>query len=740
MINKKPFRIAIILFSISFLSILTPAQDKKPLSFEQIFKSAEPKVTAMLPTVSGWADDNSYLETKKKEGDDRAKVYAVELKSGKDKLYRDLDVFKSMAPKGLSLNNPASATQDFKKLVFMKDGDIYFLDTDKKEFKRITETDTEEKNPTLSPDGNHVAFTRDNDLYSINLATGKEFRYTMDGSDVVYSGYAAWVYYEEIFGRASKYKAFYWSPDSKKIAFFRFDETKVPMFPIYNSEGHHGFLEKTRYPKSGDNNPEVKFGIVNIEKPEIVWADFNEKDDQYFGAPFWTPDSRSIFAQWMNRDQNNIKIYSIDLSNGGKSEILDEKQPSWVDWYESIRFSKDNKGFFITSDKSGYNHIYWYSMDGKKSKQITDGKWAVVNIELIDDKDETIYFTAKKEASTRTDLYKVEFDGKKLSRLSFGNFTHSIKISPGAKYFISTYTNSLTPPKMAVVDLKGKIIKELGDSKTKEFDNFDIAKNELFTIKTSDGYELPAAWTLPLNFDENKKYPVIIEIYGGPGSPSVADSWKGIRNQWLAREGAIIMSVDHRGTGHFGKEGMSLMHRNLGKWEMNDYIEAVKWLHSKSFVDKTKICITGGSYGGYATCMALTYGADYFTHGIAMFSVTDWRLYDSHYTERFMDTPKDNPKGYEFGSVMTHADKLKGKLQIVHGTMDDNVHMQNSIQFIDKLQDLGKTFEFMLYPGERHGWGGLKATFLRNETYRFYYKYLLGKDFPEELFNAKTGK
>jgi dipeptidyl-peptidase-4 len=249
------------------------------------------------------------------------------------------------------LNYPANSTKDYKKHLFLKDGDIYLLDTEKNEFKRLTETKSDEKNPTFSPDGNYIAFTRDNDLYSINLTTGKEFRYTTDGSKVVYSGYAAWVYYEEIFGRSSTYKAYYWSPDSKKIAFYRFDEKDVPMFPIYNSKGQHGYLEETRYPKAGDKNPEVKFGIVNVDKPEIVWADFNEKDDQYFGTPFWTPESKTIFVQWMNREQNDLKIYSIDLTNGKKTEITDEKQPTWVEWYDDVHFLKNNNGFLLTSDK-----------------------------------------------------------------------------------------------------------------------------------------------------------------------------------------------------------------------------------------------------------------------------------------------------------------------------------------------------------------------------------------------------
>jgi dipeptidyl-peptidase-4 len=731
----------IIILILSYcLSSLVIAQDKKNLTFDQIFKNAEPRLTTSLPFILGWADDNSYLERKRKDGDEIAKIYSIDVKSGKEKPYNFLDdSYNSIVPKDISINNPVNSTRDYKKHVYIKDSILFLLDIDKKEFKQLTDTKSDIKNPTFSPDGKFIAFTRDNDLYSINLNSGKEFRYTQDGSDVIYNGYAAWVYYEEIFGRSSNYRAFYWSPDSKKIAFYRFDEKDVPLFPIYNSTGQHGFLENTRYPKAGDKNPDVKFGIVNVEQPKIVWADFNENDDQYFGTPFWNETSKSIFVQWMNRDQTNIKIYSIDPNNGNKIEITDEKQTSWVNWYEGIKFLKKDKGFLLTSDKSGYSHIYWYSSDGKNSKQLTNGKWSVSQIESIDEEKSIIYFSAKKETSLRTDLYSVDLNGKNLNRISFGNYTHRINSSPNGKYFIATYSNSQTPTKIAIIDNKGKILKELGDSKTKEFDNYNISKSTTFTIETTDGYKLPAIWTLPIDFDENKKYPVLFQIYGGPGSPSVADSWSGIRNQWLAIEGVITIAVDHRGTGHFGKESMALMHRNLGKWEINDYIEAVKWLYTKPFVDKTKICITGGSYGGYATCMALTAGADYFTHGIAQFSVTSWELYDSYYTEKYMDTPEDNPEGYKYGSVLTHANKLKGKLQIIHGTMDDNVHMQNSIQLIDKLQDLGKHFEFMLYPGERHGWGGLKATFLRNETYRFYYKYLLEKEFPEQLFSSPAG-
>lgn len=724
---------AILLISGIFSNLYT--QEKKRLTFDQIFKNAEPRLTQPLPNIIGWADDNNFLEMKKRDTDTVQKVYSVNIKTGKEKVFRDLSIYKKFVGEDINPLYPEDHNESYTILLYKKNDDLYLLNTKTKEFKRLTNTEAEEKNPKLSPDGNHVAFTRDNDFYTINIKTGRETRYTYDGSDVVYNGWASWVYYEEIFGRSSRYGAFWWSPDSRHIVFYRFDDSKVPIFPLFNSEGVHGYLENTRYPKAGDPNPSVRIGIVQPEGQDIHWADFDEKLDQYFGAPFWLPDGKSLIIQWMNRQQDTLILFLVDPLNGSKKSFYLEYQPTWIDWFENINFLSDNNRYLLLSDKDGWNHIHLLSLDGSINRQITSGLWTVQSILFIDEKNKLIYFTAKKENSTQTDLYKINLDGKNLTRLTFGEYNHSINLSPNGKNFITTYSNLRTPPKMAVYTTEGKIIRVISDSKTKYFEDYSISLPELFRVKTSDGYDLPVTWTLPLDFSNEKRYPVIINIYGGPNSATVSNSWGGLRSQWLALEGAIQISIDHRGSGHFGKAGVSLMHRNLGKWEMNDYIEVVKWLKEKSFIDTTKICITGGSYGGYVTCMALTYGADYFTHGLALFSVTDYRLYDSHYTERYMDTPQENPDGYKNGSAMTYADRYKGMLRIVHGTMDDNVHMQNSLQLVDKLQDLKKHFEFMLYPGGRHGWGGAKAVHLRNETYRFYYKYLLEKEFPENLFN-----
>jgi len=712
----------------------TSAQEKKRLTFDQIFKNTEPKLTKSLPNIIGWADEVNYLEMKKKEGDKTNKVYAINAVSGEEKVYRDLEQYAALVDSGVSVASPSSFNEAYTRLIYIKKNDLYFLDPQTKTFKRLTQTAAEEKNPTLSPDGNFVAFTRDNNLFAIDVNAGREIQYTNDGSNVVYNGWASWVYYEEILGRASRYRAFWWSPDSKYLAYYRFNDTKVPVFPLYSSEGVHGFLENAHYPKVDDPNPDVRLGISPATGGSVTWADFNEKDDQYFGAPFWTPDGKQLFVQWMNRGQDNLKLFSVDPATGKKTEIYSETQKSWIDWFDAIDFRRDNKGFIIESDKDGWNHLYLYGMDGKLKSRITQGNSTVVEVLVVDEKSQRVYFTAKKEASTRTDLYRAKLDGKEITRLTSGDFTHNIRLSTGGSYFITTYSNVSTPQKMALHKSAGAMLKELGNSKTPDFANYELAKTELFRVLTSDGYNLPVVWTLPTNFAPNKKYPVLISIYGGPSAGTVSDSWRGLNSQWLAMEGMIQVSMDHRASGHFGKEGAALMHRHLGKWEMHDYIEVAKWLRAKPFVDTTKICITGGSYGGYVTAMALTYGADYFTHGIASSSVIDWKLYDSHYTERYMDLARENSEGYKYGSVLTYVNKYKGMLRIVHGTMDDNVHMQNSIQLVSALQDLGKHFEFMVYPGGRHGWGGPKAIHSRNESYRFYYKYLLEKEFPEGLF------
>lgn len=704
-------RIQLFLTSTILLFVFQTEAQTKRLDLEQSL-GQKPSLTKSINQIRGWADAQHYIEFDVQE----QKSYQVHVKTGQRAPY-----------------TPPSGSDVY---VYVENNDV-FIRTGNDEPRQLTQSpDEEEKNPTLSPDNRYVAFTRNNDLYAINVSNGTEIRYTSDATDVIYNGWASWVYFEEILGRSSRYKAFWWSPDSKTLAFMRFDDTEVPMFPIYSSTGQHGYLEQTRYPKAGDPNPEVKVGFVPVEGgSDVVWADFNAEDDQYFGEPYWSFDSSNLMVQWMNRDQTSLKFYEVDPRTGVKKEIYGEQQNEWIDLSHSerITYLKDNRHYILKSDKTGWAHYYLYKLDGTLVNPMTAGNWQVSTLQLVDEKNNVVYFTARKEHSATVDLYRVDYNGKNLKRLTFGDYTHQVTVSPDGKHFITTYSNVNTPPKVALLDNNGKLIKELADSKSDDFDGYDYAKTELITIPTPDGYQLPATITWPTDFDENTPYPVIFSIYGGPDAGTVRNTWKGTANQHWANEGIIQISVDHRASGHFGKQGVALMHRNLGHWEMEDYITAAKWLKSKSWVANDKLLITGHSYGGYITCLALTKGADYFDFGIAGAPVTSWELYDTHYTERFMDTPQDNPEGYKNGSVLPFVDNYKGVLRIMHGDMDDNVHMQNTIQLVDALTTAGKHFELMIYPGSRHGWSHEKIAHDRMERMRFYYQYLLERPVPEAL-------
>ena len=601
-------------------------------------------------------------------------------------------------------------------------------------------------NPTYSPDYSKIAYTLGNNLYSIDVNTREIVQHTSDGSDVILNGYASWVYYEEIFGRASRYKAFWWSPDSKILAFYRFDNSKVPMFPIYNSEGQHGSINETRYPKAGDPNPEVKIGFVSARGGETVWADFDSSKDQYFGIPFWNPEGTRFMVSWMDRSQDNLRMYSVDPTYGNKYQVYAEQQATWIDWMEQMLFT--DKGMYIVRDTNLWQQIYFLSYDGKVYKRITDGgeNWG---IRLLKVDKRYLYYTAKRESTVRNDIYRITLSNNKVERVSSGDYNYaSVRVEEeGGTKIYASMSNLSTPTKEVVFNiprdgsLKRMKMEVLFDSKGPDFDKFEIAVPELVTITTRDGIDLPATVIWPIDMDRSGrvKYPVKVNIYGGPDSPQVLDSWKGVtfNNQWWAYHGVIQVVLDTRSSGHLGKAGMNQVYRRLSVLELQDFIDGISYFRKYPFVNSQKVGIEGFSYGGTMSLLCCTAANEYFQYAIAGGAVADWKLYDTHYTERYMDTPQDNPSGYAQAAVFDRMGAYRGDktnmLRYTHGTGDDNVHFQNGLQIIDKLQQLGKDFELMIYPQGMHGYRGYQSIQSNLQDYRFWYEYLLEQDLPDVL-------
>ena len=651
-------------------------------------------------------------------------------------------------------------------------------------------------NLTYSPDSTKLAFTRDNDLYVVDIASGKETRLTEDGTDLIMNGYSSWVYYEEILGRPTRYKAFWWSPDSKKIGFYRFDNTQVPLFPIYsafaNPEGAAsqsqspritdlalgGSVSETRYPKAGQTNPEVKIGIVHLdETPEIVWSDFDPSLDQYFGIPFWGPDSKEFFIARMPRLQNTIDLYAVNAAEGTKRHVYNETYKTWLNWFEGVVFTEN--GLYMAREfETGWQQIYYLSYDGKEFRRLTDGTNWAVSILKVDEKNGNVYFTAKRDASVRHAVYKVDKKGVITALTDPAYNVENVRFSPDGKYFAASYSNTCTPSRIAVFSTSEGVVSQghggniaeanvrpavcqklkkgqyglqglvVVDSKGKDFDASAYSLGKLVHMTTPDGLTLPGMITYPKNFDESKKYPVHVEIYGGPDAPSVHDRWSSnLRTQWYAENDIIHITIDPRAGGHNGRYGLDMIYRNLTVNEVKDFCSWADWLMELPYVQDEKIGVEGFSFGGTMTCMLLMQAPDKYHYGIAGGGVYDWALYDSHYTERYMDTPQANPEGYAVSRVQNYVkgypteydittlaaaeaktyDVEPVMLKLTHGTGDDNVHHQNTLQLLNEIQREGKKVELMIYPDGMHGYRGYQGKHFNDANKAFWVKYLLGK-------------
>ena len=617
-------------------------------------------------------------------------------------------------------------------------------------------------NLTYSPDSTRLAFTRDNDLYVVDIASGVETRLTHDGSDLILNGYASWVYYEEILGRPSRYRAFWWSPDSRKIGFYRFDNTQVPLFPIYSAFADPkaagtvysspkvtdlalgGSLSETRYPKAGQTNPQVRIGIIDLSDPSAVssetgpsvtWADFDETEDQYFGIPFWGPDSREFFIARMPRLQNTIDLYAVSASDGSKRHVYNESYKTWLNWFDGVVFT-DNGLYMAREFETGWQQIYFLSYDGQTFRRLTEGPNWNVAIIRVDEKKGDVYFTAKRDAVAKQALYKVDRDGVITALTDPAYNATGISFSPDGKYFVASISNVTTPTQVAVYQNSAKktTANVVASMSGEDYDPSKYALGELVYMTTEDGLKLPGMIVYPKNFDPSRKYPVHVDIYGGPNTPMVRDRWvtPNEDNQWYSENDIIQITVDPRAAGHNGREGLDMIYRQLTVWEVKDFCAWADWLKALPYVDGDKIGVEGFSFGGTMTSMLLMQAPDRFHYGIAGGGVYDWALYDSHYTERYMDTPQNNPDGYEVSKVLNYVDGYPTDyttdesvmLKLTHGTGDDNVHHQNTLQLLDALHKAGKNFDFMIYPDGMHGYYGHQGEHFKQANRAFWLRYL----------------
>lgn len=561
---------------------------------------------------------------------------------------------------------------------------------------------------TYSPDANKVAFVKENNLYFKNLSSNKEIQITKDGKrNEIINGWCDWVYEEE-FGFA---KAFFWSPDGSKIAYYKFNETEVPEYNMQMWGDLYPEDYRFKYPKAGEKNSVVEIKIYDIKTGTITNVNVGEVEDQYIPRIKWTNTSSKLLVYRMNRLQNTLEILQANSATGETKVIMTEKDKAYVEIFDDAYFM--NSGFIMASEKDGYKHLYYYNWDGKLINQITRGNWDVVELKGVNEDKKVLYFTSAESAAMQRDFYKINLDGSKKTKLTKEAGTHDIDMSPDTKYFIDTYSNINTPPTFKLHDgFTGKLIKQLKDNNALEVEmkEFNFTKADFFKFKTSENVELNGYMIKPADFKETQKYPVLMFVYGGPGINTVNDSWIGSNYNWyqmLAQKGYIVVSIDGRGTGYRGAEFKKCTYGQLGNLESKDQIEGAKYLKTLPYIDNNRVGIWGWSFGGYMTSLCMNIGADVFKMGIAVAPVTTWRYYDTIYTERYLGLPKDNASGYDDNSPIQHADKLKGKFLLIHGTGDDNVHYQNAVDYHNALIKAGKQFDSFHYPNRNHGiYGG----------------------------------
>ena len=695
------------------------------------------------PTIVGLkiSPDGSrvtYLQGKP-EDKDRLDLWEYDLRKGRARILVDSKV---LAPAQEKLSDEESNRRERQRtaalsgileysfaptgraLLFPLGGNLYYCDLAKSAAKpavktakvavvEINHSASAASDAAISPAGGYISFVRDQNLHVYDIATGHEKALTEDGGGPIKNGMAEFIAQEEM----DRSTGYWWAPDDRHLAFARVDEAPVKVTERFEIAADNVATFAQRYPTAGGPNVLVRLGVSDVATGAVTWIDLGNETDVYLARVNWLPDGKTLAIQRESRDQRRLDLLFADIDTGKTRVVLAETSASWIELHDELSFLKKSQEFIWASSRDGNRHLYLYDYDGQQLRQLTAGNWNVDDfraraIKGIDEGHRIVYFTATAASPTQRQLYSTSLDAqdpRKADRISQGDGVHGITMSANATFYVDHFTSSTQPPQVSLHAADGKRLAHLLENRldAKHPDAPYLADNsvpEFGTLAAADGQTLYYRLFKPRHFDPAKRYPAIVEVYGGPGVQRVLDNWTGSSfTQILTRADYVVFQLDNRGTAFRGTAFQSPIHDKLGDIEVIDQVQGARWLAAQGFVDPARIGVWGWSYGGYMTLMLMFKAPDVFRAGVAGAPVTDWSLYDTHYTERYLDRPQDNADGYAASAVLPYAQDLKGPLLVMHGMADDNVLFLHSTKLFRKLQDLGKPFDVMVYPGAKHG-------------------------------------
>jgi dipeptidyl-peptidase-4 len=698
---------------------------KRTLTVERVF--SDPNLSGPTPIRLKFSPDGSWVTylRPKDENDEILDLWAYDVTTGTHgPLVRteelvspdELEVSQQEAARRERMRIRQSGIVDYdwsetgNRLLFPLSGALYVYSLDAEQGERVrcavAPEDGPVYDPKFSPDGERIAFVREGNLFVVAAEGGEARQLTTDGAGAVQNGVAEFVAQEEM----GRYTGYWWSPDGRSLAYTQIDEAPVPVVqrPAYYADRVE--VIEQHYPASGDPNALVRVGVVDAGTGETTWMDTGDERDIYIARVDWLPDSAAVAVQVQSRDQKRLDLLLADAKTGANRLILCEEDESWVELHDDLKFLKDSERFVWSSERTGHRHLYLYALDGRLLCQLTRGEWPVSRLSSIDEKQQVVFFEGWRESPLERYLYRVPLGGGGPTQVTAEAGWHEVVVAPDCAHYLDTHSTVLQAPQVCLCARDGTVVSVLEANELPERDEYSWVAPEFVVLEAEDGTPLYGRLTRPLDFDPGRRYPAVVMVYGGPHAQKVRNAWEASTQvQLLAHSGFVVFELDNRGMGNRGKAFAAALYHHMGGVEVRDQLVGVAHLKSLPYVDSGRLGLLGWSYGGYMTLMCMLQAPDVFRTGVAVAPVTDWALYDTHYTERYMGHPEENPEGYERSKVLTYVKQLQGKLLLVHGMADDNVLFQHSVLLMDALQQASIPFEMMAYPGKKHGINGKPA-------------------------------